>query len=115
MSYERKNGLTIVKNALETIPGFDNAYQRLHQQVTLRGQSQSTLENYIRHIAQIQIALHFNRLPEKVTDDEINGYLTSLALSAQSPSRSNFKHAVYGLRYYFRLLGQNKRAISLPD
>jgi len=110
---KRKNGLTIVESALKTIPGFDNAYQKLRQQVTLRGQSQSTLENYIRRIA--QIALHFNRLPEKVSDDEINEYLTSLALSAKSPSRSNFKHAVYGLRYYFRLLGQNKRAISLPS
>jgi hypothetical protein len=107
---KRKNGLTIVESALKTIPGFDNAYQKLHQQVTLRGQSQSTLENYIRRIA--QITLHFNRLPEKVSDDEINEYLTSLALSAKSPSRSNFKHAVYGLRYYFRLLGENKRAIT---
>jgi len=48
-------------------------------------------------------------------DEEINEYLTGLALSAQSPSRSSFKHAVYGLRYYFRLIGQNKRAIALPS
>ncbi len=85
----------------------------MHQQVILRGQSRSTLENYIRRIA--QISLHFGRLPEQVSDDEINEYLSSLALSAKSPSRSNFKHAVYGLRYYFRLLGNNKRAISLPS
>jgi site-specific recombinase XerD len=88
-------------------------YKLLHQQVILRGQSRSTLENYIRRIA--QISLHFGRLPEQVSDDEINEYLASLALSAKSPSRSNFKHAVYGLRYYFRLLGNNKRAISLPS
>lgn len=85
----------------------------MQQQVILRGQSRSTLENYIRRIA--QISLHFSRLPEQVSDDEINEYLSSLALSAKSPSRSNFKHAVYGLRYYFRLLGNNKRAISLPS
>jgi site-specific recombinase XerD len=36
-------------------------------------------------------------------------------LSAKSPSRSSFKHAVYGLRYYFRLIGQTKRAIALPS
>lgn len=108
-----KKGTTIVEQALETVPGFEVVYQKLQQQVTLRGQSQSTLENYIRRIA--QTTLHFGKLPEKVSDDEINEYLTSLALSAKSPSRSNFKHAVYGLRYYFRLLGQNKRAISLPS
>jgi integrase/recombinase XerD len=88
-------------------------YKLLQQQVTLRGQSRSTLENYIRRIA--LISLHFGKLPEQVSDDEINEYLASLALSAKSPSRSSFKHAVYGLRYYFRLIGQNKRAIALPS
>lgn len=104
---------TIVENALTTITGFDRAYQKMQQQVALRGQSKSTLENYIRRIA--IIALHFGKLPEHISDDEINEYLASLALSSKSPSRSNFKHAVYGLRYYFRLMGQNKRAIDLPS
>lgn len=104
---------TIVGQAIETVEGFKNVYKKLHQQVTLRGQSRSTLENYIRRIA--QISLQFGKLPEHISDDEINEYLTALALSSKSPSRSNFKHAVYGLRYYFRLLGQNKRAISLPS
>lgn len=104
---------TIVGQAIETVEGFKDVYKKLHQQVTLRGQSRSTLENYIRRIA--QISLQFGKLPEKISDDEINEYLTALALSSKSPSRSNFKHAVYGLRYYYRLLGQNKRAISLPS
>ena len=110
---KRKKRLTIVEQALETINGFESVYKKLHQQVILRGQSLSTFENYIRRIA--QVSLHFGKLPELVSDDEINEYLASLALSAKTPSRSNFKHAVYGLRYYFRLLGQNKRAISLPS
>jgi site-specific recombinase XerD len=109
----KKSGQTIVEQATETIEGFTAAWKLLDQQVTLRGQSHSTLDNYIRRIA--QISLHFGRLPEWVMDEEINEYLTGLALSAQSPSRSSFKHAVYGLRYYFRLIGQNKRAIALPS
>ena len=28
---------------------------------------------------------------------------------------SSFKHMVYGLRYYYRLLGMNKNAIALPS
>jgi len=104
---------TIVEKAIQTIDGFEKVYKQLQQQVTLRGQSQSTLENYIRRIA--LISLHYQRLPELVSDDEINEYLTGLALSSKSPSRSSFKHAVYGLRYYFRLIGQNKRAIALPS
>ena len=104
---------TIVEKAIDSIPGFNAVFQKLQQQVTLRGQSSSTLNNYIRRIS--QISLHFGRLPEQVTDDEINEYLASLALDPRSPSRSSFKHAVYGLRYYFRLLGMNKRAIALPS
>jgi site-specific recombinase XerD len=104
---------TLVEKAIQSVDGFEKVYKLLQQQVALRGQSRSTLENYIRRVA--LISLHFGRLPEQVSDDEINEYLAALALSAESPSRSSFKHAVYGLRYYFRLIGQNKRAIALPS
>lgn len=104
---------TLVEKAIESVDGFEQVYKKLCQQVTLRGQSKSTLDNYIRGIA--NISLHFSHLPERISDDEINEYLCTLALNPKSPSRSNFKHAVYGLRYYFRLLGHNKRAISLPS
>lgn len=104
---------TLVEKAISAVPGFDVVFKKLSQQVTLRGQSQSTLNNYIRRIA--AICLHFGKLPELISDDEINEFLCALALNPKSPSRSNFKHAVYGLRYYFRLMGLNKRAIDLPS
>ncbi|MBL7113987.1 MAG: tyrosine-type recombinase/integrase, partial [Bacteroidales bacterium] len=109
----KRNEPTLVQKAIDTIEGFESVYKTLHQQTVLRGQSKSTLNNYIRRIA--IISLHFNRLPELISDDEINEYLTSLALSAKSPSRSSFKHAVYGLRYYYRHLGLKKRAVDLPS
>ncbi len=111
----RKQSLepTLVQKAFLTVEGFDKVFIRLQQQVTLRGQSKSTLNNYIRRIA--AICLHFGKLPQQISDDELTEYLTSLALSPKSPSRSNFKHMVYGLRYYFRLMGDNKRAIGLPS
>lgn len=104
---------TLVQKAYLTVGGFDKVFIRLQQQVTLRGQSKSTLNNYIRRIA--AICLHFEKLPQEISDDELTEYLTSLAISPKSPSRSNFKHMVYGLRYYFRLMGDNKRAIDLPS
>lgn len=107
-----KTGLTIVERAMGQIDGFQKVLRTLEQQTTMRGQSTSTLNNYVRRIA--AISLKFNRLPEHISDDELNEYLTGLALSAKSPSRSNFKHAVYGLRYYFRHVGQGNRAIALP-
>jgi integrase len=109
----KKSEFTTVERAIQTIDGFQKVYNTLKQQTILRGQSQSTLENYIRQIA--LISLEFNKLPEDLSEDDINGYLTALALSPKSPSRSSFKHAIYGLRYYYRHIGQTKRAINLPS
>jgi integrase/recombinase XerD len=84
----------------------------MQQQTLLHGQSISTFNNYIRRIE--SISLHFGRLPQNITDEEINEYMAAMASDAKSPSRSSFKHAVYGLRYYYRHVGRNQRAIDLP-
>ncbi|NJN28663.1 MAG: tyrosine-type recombinase/integrase [Cyclobacteriaceae bacterium] len=110
---KKKSGFTIVEQAIEKVPAFKNVVVKLDRQVELRGQSKSTLNNYIRRIA--LLVQHFERLPEQVTDDEIQEYLVALARDPKSPSRSSFKHMVYGLRYYYRLIGLNKKAIALPS
>ena len=109
----KKSGFTIVKQAIMLVPEFEKVVRKLEQQVTLRGQSNSTLQNYIRRIA--LLVVHFGKLPEKMDPEEINEYLVALARDPKSPSRSSFKHMVYGLRYYYRLLGMNKNAIALPS
>jgi len=108
-----KNQVTIVQKAMETIDGFEKVFRVIYQQTVLQGKSKSTFSNYIRRIA--LISMHYQALPENISDDEINEYLTMLAIKSNAPSRSSFKHMVYGLRYYFRHIGQNKRAIALPS
>lgn len=109
----KKSGFTIVEQAIMLVPEFENVVRKLEQQVTLRGQSKSTLNNYIRRIA--LFVIHFDKLPQEIDSDEINEYLVALARDPKSPSRSSFKHMVYGLRYYYRLMGMNKNAIALPS
>jgi len=109
----KRTSPTMLEQAIGVVPEFERVIEKLSQQVTLRGQSKSTLENYTRRIA--LFVIHFERLPEQLSEDEINEYLVSLALDPKSPSRSSFKHMVYGLRYYYRLLGMNKKAIALPS
>lgn len=109
----KKSGFTIVERAIIAVPAFADVKKKLEHQVELRGQSASTLHNYIRRIA--LFVLHFKGLPDQISEDEINEYLVSLARDPKSPSRSSFKHMVYGLRYYYRLLGMNKKAIALPS
>jgi integrase/recombinase XerD len=109
----KKQGPTIIEQAILTLDGFDKVYKTMQQQTALRGQSKSTLENYTRRIA--QVSLHFGHLPQHIAEEEINEYLAALASNPKSPSRSIFKHAVYGLRFYYRHIGLGKRAIALPS
>ncbi len=109
----KRTSPTILERAIIAVPEFENVIKKLSDQVTLRGQSKSTLDNYTRRIA--LFVIHFEKLPELVSEDEINEYLVALARDPKSPSRSSFKHMVYGLRYYYRLLGMNKKAIALPS
>jgi integrase/recombinase XerD len=109
----KKSGFTIVEQAIVLVPEFEKVVRKLDQQVALRGQSKSTLNNYIRRIA--LFVVNFGKLPEQIDPEEINEYLAALARDPKSPSRSSFKHMVYGLRYYYRLLGMNKNAIALPS
>jgi len=108
----RKKSFTIVEQAIHEIKGFRNLYQELDDKIRLSGQSVSTLTNYARKLA--QLSLHFGKLPQHVSEKEMNKYLASLARQSKSPSLSDFKFAVYGLRYCYRLLGMNDKLIQLP-
>ena len=57
----KKRGFTIVEQAIAAVPAFADVKKRLEHQVELRGQSTSTLQNYIRRIA--LFVIHFGRLP----------------------------------------------------
>jgi hypothetical protein len=80
-----KSEFTVIERAIQTIEGFSAVNERIRQQTILRRQSRSTFENYIRQI--VRVYLHFGRLPETITEDEINEYLTGLARDPKSPSR----------------------------
>ena len=108
----RKKSFTIVEQACHEIRGFRNLYQELDDKVRLSGQSTSTLSNYARKLA--QLSLHFGKLPQHISEKELNKYLASLARQSKSPSLSDFKFTVYGLRYCYRLLGMNDKAVQLP-
>jgi integrase len=61
------------QRAMKTVEGFDKVYHQMQQQTILGSRSHSTLDNYIRRIA--LVCLEFNRLPEDISEEEINAYL----------------------------------------
>ena len=76
------------------------------------GNTTSTFSNYARKLA--QLSLHFGKLPQHISEKELNKYLASLARQSKTPSLSDFKFTVYGLRYCYRLLGMNDKVVQLP-
>jgi integrase/recombinase XerD len=108
----RKKSFTVVEQACHQIRGFKKLYEELDDKVRLSGHSASTLTNYARKMA--QLSLHFGKLPEHIGEKELTKYLANLARQSKTPSLSDFKFMVYGLRYCYRLLGMNEKAVALP-
>lgn len=108
----RKKSFTVVEQACHQVRGFKKLYEEMDDKVRLSGHSASTLTNYARKLA--QLSLHFGKLPEHIGEKELNKYLANLARQSKTPSLSDFKFMVYGLRYCYRLLGMNEKAVTLP-
>jgi site-specific recombinase XerD len=109
----RKKRFTLIEEASHKVRGFSTLYQQLEEKIVLSGMSKSSLGNYGRKLA--QVCLHFNQLPQHIGERKLNKYLASLARDSKVPCLSDFKHTVYGLRYCFRLLGMNDKAVKLPS
>ena len=102
---------TIIDRAKKEVTGFSTMFAKLEQKVTLGSFSESTLVNYGRCIA--KISLYFKQIAISLNEEQINGYLFDL-LKGDTPSKSYFKHTVYGLRYLFRICDKEDKAIRLP-
>jgi integrase/recombinase XerD len=109
----RKRTFTLVEQACHEIPGFRKLYEELQEKMILSGQVTSTLSNYARKLA--HLSLHFRKLPQDISEKEINKYLVALARKSKTPSLSDFKFTIYGLRYCYRMLGMQGKAIKLPS
>ena len=108
----RKRTFTIVEQACHEIPGFRKLIDELQEKMVLSGQAKSTLSNYARKLA--HISLQFRKLPQQISEKEINRYLANLARNSKTPSLSDFKFTIYGLRYCYQMLGMNDKYVQLP-
>jgi integrase/recombinase XerD len=72
----QKKSFTLVDQACHEIRGFRSLYQQLDDKIRLSGQSTNTLSNYARKLA--QLSLHFGKLPQHISEKELNKYLASL-------------------------------------
>ena len=107
----RTKGETIITKAIRTVPGFDETYRKFKQQLVLKQRSKSAVLNYGRAIA--KVAIHFGMDPLHLSIEQINDFLYAL-LKNSSPSKSYFRHTVYGLKCLFRINGKEAKALQMP-
>lgn len=106
-----KKELVIVEQAKEFVPGFREGYSRFKQRIVLDQKSPSLLDNYGRYVA--YAAIHFGKSPEKISIEEMNGYLYRLSME-EGYSETFFKFTVYGMRYWYRVYGLEDEALKMP-
>jgi integrase/recombinase XerD len=103
---------TLIERAKREVPGFAGHIAKFEHQITIKSYSESTVFSYSRAIA--QISLYFKKSPLDLEADEINSYLYTLRQD-KDLSDTYFKHAVYGLRFFYRVYDLEDRAIRLPN
>lgn len=79
-----KKSLPLIDQACKEIPGFRDLTQQLDDKMRLDGNATITLQNYTRKLA--QLSLHFGKLPQHISEEELNKYMASLIRQSKSPS-----------------------------
>jgi site-specific recombinase XerD len=92
---------------------FSELLHRFERSISILGRSQSTFENYARHIA--AISLHFGKIPTELDQEQLHEYLFMLQKRSQPPSQTYFKHTVYGLRFLLKTEGLPYSFLHLPE
>jgi len=73
--------------------------ERMRQELQLAGLSDRTQEAYLRSVR--QLATHFGKPPDKVTEPELRQYLLFLK-NEKHFAPASLKIAFYGIRFFFR-------------
>lgn len=60
------------------------------------------------------MALYFKCSPLELDEEQVLDYLHYLKTLSKTPSSSYFKHTVYGLSFAYKVMGIDKKGISLP-
>jgi hypothetical protein len=72
-----KKSFTMVGRAIAEVKGFKELYQEFEDKVIISGHSPGALENYSRKVA--EVCLHFDRLPQDISEKDLNKYLADMA------------------------------------
>lgn len=85
--------------------------QRMLEDMQLRGFSPRTQEAYVHAVR--QLAAHFHRPPDRITEDELRQYFLYLA-NVKHFARASFTIALCGIKFFYeRTLGHDWQVLDL--
>ena len=93
---------TIIDKAYAVVPNFKNRLSLFNKKLRLAQYAEKSIYDYSLKIA--QAVIYLQKLPDNFTQDDIEGYLSSL-LDQKRYSISFFKHMVFGLQNYYKVMG----------
>ncbi len=101
-----------VRTAIDQIEGFQEMYERARMKMEIAGFSKASFRNYMSPLA--QIALFHKKSPVLLNIDEIEEFLFYSKNKKPQLSETFFKHTVYGLRFVFKIHGNEELILKMP-
>jgi hypothetical protein len=75
----------LINQAKREVPGFTELLDRFERTVSVLGRSQSTFDNYSRHVA--SISLCFGKVPTMLDSEQVHDYLFYLQKNQKLPRK----------------------------
>ena len=98
--------------AIEAVPKFGDRISLFTKKLRLAQYADSSIYNYRLKIA--QAVLYLKKLPDDFTQADVDDYL-SMLLDRNRYSISHFKHTVFGLKEYYKVMGlKEPKGLVLP-
>ena len=97
--YMNKNTLNM---AIEAVSGYGDRISLFTKKLRMAQYADSTIYSYRLKIS--QAVLYLGKLPDDFTQEDIDRYLSAL-LDRNRYSMSFFKHTVFGLKEYYKVMG----------
>ena len=77
---------------------MDHYYQKLYEELRLRGKAPLTIEAYLKHISKLQS--YYHKSPDQINENELRQYLLYMK-DVKQYSESFFKQAISSFRYFY--------------
>lgn len=104
---------SFLEQACTEVPEYKTLSDQFVRKYTIEGKSSSCIKNYLMQIS--KLVLHYQTSPLDLSKDQLEEYLFYLLQQKSSPSRSSFKHLVYGLRKFYTIFKDEDLFLALPS